>query len=205
MATKQCTDCGAQMATTARRCPVCGGGVAASDFGMFAFLGVLLLGIGLASGLIPLHRQPPGPEVASTEVVVPARPENQVDGRQPLAHLADDRRATTAQQPDAAGHPASRGGDRPPSPPKGPRDSGKGAMPQSRHLRRRATSSGGQGSRPSTPRSRRLRHLDGVSKRVAGYLAPRDGSGESFERRADLHHPVRLDRTLTCHRRRWGR
>jgi hypothetical protein len=75
MATKQCTDCGAQMATTARRCPVCGGGVAASDFGMFAFLGVLLLGIGLASGLIPLHRQPPGPEVASAEVVVPARPE----------------------------------------------------------------------------------------------------------------------------------
>jgi hypothetical protein len=42
---------------------------------MFAVLGILLLGIGLASGLIPLHRRAPRPEVAPTEVVVPARPE----------------------------------------------------------------------------------------------------------------------------------
>ena len=43
---------------------------------MFAFLGLLLLGIGLASGLIPLHRQAPQPEIAPTEAVVaPSRPE----------------------------------------------------------------------------------------------------------------------------------
>jgi hypothetical protein len=38
---------------------------------MFAFLGLLLFGIGLASGLIPLHRRAPQPEVAPIEVVAP--------------------------------------------------------------------------------------------------------------------------------------
>jgi len=39
---------------------------------MFAFLGLLLLGIGVASGLIPLHRKAPRPEVGPTGVVGPA-------------------------------------------------------------------------------------------------------------------------------------
>ena len=72
MGTKKCTGCGAQIAPAARECPVCGRGSPASDSGMFAFLGLLLLGIGLASGLIPLHRQAPRPEVGPTAVVVPA-------------------------------------------------------------------------------------------------------------------------------------
>jgi hypothetical protein len=38
---------------------------------MFAFLGLLLLGIGLASGLIPLHRQTSRPEIAAA----PSAPE----------------------------------------------------------------------------------------------------------------------------------
>src|SRR3954469_17247 len=39
---------------------------------MFAFLGLLLLGIGVASALIPLHRKAPRPEVGPTGVVGPA-------------------------------------------------------------------------------------------------------------------------------------
>jgi hypothetical protein len=72
MGTKQCAGCGAQIASTARVCPVCGRGSLFGELGMLAFLGVLLLGIGLASGLIPLNRPAPQPEPAAAPVRVAA-------------------------------------------------------------------------------------------------------------------------------------
>src|SRR3954453_10243078 len=88
MGTKQCAGCGTQIASAARECPVCGRGSLMGELGMFAFLGVLLLGIGLASGLIPLSRPGPRPEAAPTSAAapppVPEKPKA-VQRRQPSA------------------------------------------------------------------------------------------------------------------------
>ena len=73
--TKQCAGCGSQMAAAARECPVCGRGSRTSDLRMIAFLGVLLLGIGLASGLIPIKRPAAQPEALPIQVAAPPRPE----------------------------------------------------------------------------------------------------------------------------------
>ena len=54
--TKQCAGCGAQMGARSRVCPRCGRGSLFEELGLIAVLGVLLLGIGLASGLVPLDR-----------------------------------------------------------------------------------------------------------------------------------------------------
>jgi hypothetical protein len=75
MGTKQCAGCGTQIASAARTCPVCGRGSLVGELGMFAFLGVLLLGIGLASGLIPLDLGAARPEAAPTHAVGSAAPE----------------------------------------------------------------------------------------------------------------------------------
>jgi hypothetical protein len=99
MGTKKCTGCAAQIDPAARECPVCGRGSSASDSGMFAFLGVLLLGIGLASGLIPLHRQVPRAEVGPTAMVVPTaekpetvpRSQRTPQGTRPAAATTDSR------------------------------------------------------------------------------------------------------------------
>jgi len=77
MSTKQCAGCGAQIATSARECPVCGRGSLFGELRMLAFLGVLLLGIGLASGLIQLNRAAPRPEpeLTPTQLTAPVVPE----------------------------------------------------------------------------------------------------------------------------------
>ncbi len=73
--TKQCPGCGSQISSAARECRVCGLGSPTNDLGMIAFLGVLLMGIGLASGLIPINRPAPQPEPAPAQLAVPPRPE----------------------------------------------------------------------------------------------------------------------------------
>jgi len=51
----RCASCGAPMAARGRACPRCGQRPLSGDLGWIFFLGVLLLGIGLASGLISLN------------------------------------------------------------------------------------------------------------------------------------------------------
>jgi hypothetical protein len=53
---KQCASCGAPIGAHGRVCPRCGRGSLFGDSGLIAVLGVLLVGIGLASGLIPMDR-----------------------------------------------------------------------------------------------------------------------------------------------------
>jgi len=56
MQVKRCATCGAQIGAEGRGCPRCGQGSLFGNSGLLAFLGVLLLGIALASGLIPMDR-----------------------------------------------------------------------------------------------------------------------------------------------------
>ncbi len=72
---KQCAGCGSQVASAARECPVCGRGSMTSDLGMIAFLGVLLLGIALASGLVPINRSASQPRATPPQLAAPQRPE----------------------------------------------------------------------------------------------------------------------------------
>jgi hypothetical protein len=53
------------------RVPVCGRGSLMRSLGMFVFLGFLLMGTGLASGLIPLTRPGPRPDAVTTEAAGP--------------------------------------------------------------------------------------------------------------------------------------
>jgi hypothetical protein len=53
---KQCAGCGAQMGARARVCPRCGRGSLFGELLWIAVLGVLLLGIGVMLGLVPLER-----------------------------------------------------------------------------------------------------------------------------------------------------
>jgi hypothetical protein len=46
-----------------------------SDLGMIAFLGVLLLGIAFASGLLPFNRSASQPQATPTQLAAPQRPE----------------------------------------------------------------------------------------------------------------------------------
>jgi hypothetical protein len=55
---KQCAGCGAQMGARARVCPRCGRGSLFGELIWIAVLGILLLGIGLVSGLVPIERIP---------------------------------------------------------------------------------------------------------------------------------------------------
>jgi len=55
---KQCAGCGAQMGAQARVCPRCGRGSLFGELLWIAVLGVLLLGIAVLSGLVPLDRVP---------------------------------------------------------------------------------------------------------------------------------------------------
>jgi hypothetical protein len=114
MGIKQCAGCGSQMASTARECPVCGRGSMTSDVGMIAFLVVLLLGIGLASGLIPISQSAPQPEPAPMQLATPPRlakphatnPSNTSQVTRPTPAAADSRphvpvRAKVAKAPCA--------------------------------------------------------------------------------------------------------
>ena len=103
MGSKQCAGCGSQMASAARECPVCGRGSRTSDLRMIAFLGVLLLGIGLASGLIPIKRPAAQPEAVPIQVAAPPRPET------PKA--TSPRQTSQARRPTVAAadrHPPAR-------------------------------------------------------------------------------------------------
>jgi hypothetical protein len=93
MGTKQCAGCGAQIGASARECPVCGRGSLLGELGMFAFLGVLLLGIGLASGLIPLNRLGRRPESAPTAAASLPQPEKS----KPMEKPAESGPRRTAQ------------------------------------------------------------------------------------------------------------
>ena len=53
---KQCAGCGTQMGLQARVCPHCGRGSLLDELLWIAILGVLLLGIAVLSGLVPLDR-----------------------------------------------------------------------------------------------------------------------------------------------------
>jgi hypothetical protein len=53
---KQCAACGAPMGAQGRECPRCGQSSLFGNSGLLAFLVVLLVGIALASGLIPMDR-----------------------------------------------------------------------------------------------------------------------------------------------------
>jgi hypothetical protein len=55
---KQCAGCGAQMGARGRVCPRCGRGSLFRELIWIAVLGVLLLGIGVLSGIVPLQRLP---------------------------------------------------------------------------------------------------------------------------------------------------
>jgi hypothetical protein len=55
---KQCAGCGAQMGARGRVCPRCGRGSLFGELLWIAVLGVLLLGIGVLSGLVPLRHIP---------------------------------------------------------------------------------------------------------------------------------------------------
>lgn len=75
--TKQCAGCGAQMGARSRVCPRCGRGSLFGLLGQLFVLGVLLLAIGIVSGLIPLasiQRAVMGPPADTVGVVPPARP-----------------------------------------------------------------------------------------------------------------------------------
>ena len=53
---KQCAGCGAQMGSRSRYCSACGRGSLLLVLGQTALLGVLLLGIGITSGLVSLQQ-----------------------------------------------------------------------------------------------------------------------------------------------------
>jgi hypothetical protein len=55
---KLCAGCGAQMGSRGRVCPRCGRGSLFGELLWIAVLGVLLLGIGVLSGLVPVDRVP---------------------------------------------------------------------------------------------------------------------------------------------------
>ena len=55
---KQCAGCGTQMGARGRDCPRCGRGSLFGELLWIAVLGVLLLGIAVVSGLMPLDRIP---------------------------------------------------------------------------------------------------------------------------------------------------
>jgi hypothetical protein len=101
---KQCAGCGAQMGARARVCPRCGRGSLFGELLWIAVLGVLLLGIGVLSGLIPLDRVPgirriplvaldstPNPKVTGAARANPSR-------RQPRKA----KKAESTHQPDTA-------------------------------------------------------------------------------------------------------
>ena len=54
--TKQCAGCGAQMGAKGRVCPRCGRGSLFGELVWIAVLGMLLLAIGVLSGLVPMER-----------------------------------------------------------------------------------------------------------------------------------------------------
>jgi hypothetical protein len=66
--TKQCAGCGAQMGARGRACPRCGRGSLFGELVWIVVLGVLLLGIGILSCLVPLDqiREVTHPSVART-------------------------------------------------------------------------------------------------------------------------------------------
>lgn len=76
---KQCAGCGAQMGTRGRVCPRCGRGSLFGELVWIAVLGILLLGIGVLSGLVPVDRipvlaqfVPAAPEPATSPPAPPA-------------------------------------------------------------------------------------------------------------------------------------
>jgi hypothetical protein len=90
MRNKQCARCVAHVGPATHGCPACGRGSLKGELGMFTLLGILLLGIGLAAGLIPLNLSPLETVAAPTQAALPAAPEKPKTFRRhrgPSTHL----------------------------------------------------------------------------------------------------------------------